>query len=131
MAAADPRQAAKVVAFFRVHLRKPLVASLLEMQRVSCPELSVELFISQLVESSVAEFRRVRLPDENKNILTGRRVADPANRRGRNPMFKPEERARMVRLKVEHGLSAVEIAGRFGGISATTVRRVLAEEGEE
>jgi hypothetical protein len=126
-------QAAKVVSFFRVHLRKPLVASLLEMNRLSSPELSLELFISQLVESSVAEFRRVRLPDE-KNIPSGApTVADPEKRGGKgHPMFNAAECERVRRLAIEHGLNAKQIAGRFGGkLSVQVIRRILWKGTEE
>jgi hypothetical protein len=49
-------QAAKAMSFFRVHLRKPLVTTLLEMNRLSSPELSLELYISQLVEAALRSF---------------------------------------------------------------------------
>jgi hypothetical protein len=128
---------------FAVKVRRDFLRDLVEMYKKSYgsgsleaaqTRMSVPSYLAQLIESEIVHFRTLKMDAGAAVPAAGTRVADPEVRGGRgHPMFTAAECERVRRLSTEHGLNAVQIAGRFGGkLSVQVIRRILwTKEGEE
>jgi hypothetical protein len=102
-------------------------------------DITPEMFLAQIIENAIAQFRLVTNDSTVATVPSGPLSAPVATtdgqlRGGHNGQMKKlsaSDRQRILRLKNEHGLSPVQIAGRFGGVSPQAVRRVLWEEENE
>jgi hypothetical protein len=99
-----------------------------QMRKIRCPEMKLESYIGQEFEQIVFEWRRVWLPLQPDSPLLFPFVKKESKRDKRfDTQLSDADRARVMILKVEHGLKAPQIAERFG-VATQCIRRVIWEE---
>src|SRR5437660_1199920 len=111
---------------FRVRLRVALVPELRQMHQVSGSEQSLGCYIGELLETCVAEWRKIRLVD-GARVPVGPPFARVADVESRFEKLSRADRRQIHFLRTVQGLSVAQIAERYN-VARMTVRRIVTEK---